>query len=436
MILSMEVKSVELHPNADRLRIYQFSAPGVDGLLQIVANLENIYEVGDTAAVAMIDTVLEDETHIKKAKLRGELSFGMTLGSTSEFVGTDLTDAYNATTREKWVDDKNGVVEESMWARDTSIPAYLKVRDEILGAMEIIVTEKAHGSNSRFGFCGDTFLVGTHTSKIIPERLDLSTWPKGHLIHNLLSWVERNGVEARVMKWKAANPEVTSLAVYGELMGFECSDLHYGRKDTTVRMFGEVNVDGKWLDYDEAVKVVYNLFPCATADELLVPVLYRGKPDQDVLRKLRDQSSTLAQEKGEEQISEGIVIRTNPEAYSEIQNDRLIAKWKGPLYAERKTLRNRDPNELPLYLSAWDLIFDFVTDERVKHVIAKAEASGVEVHMQNSYRFAELMLDDIIKESEGEWPSDSVGLERNVLVRWTRDFMGDTLAEAVVNHQD
>jgi len=247
-ILAMQATKAEPHPNADSLRIYEFTAPGVDAPVQIVGNMQNVYEVGDTAAVALVNTVLEDGTLIKKSKLRGTLSFGMAMGPTTEAVGTDLTEAFKATTREKVVDESQGVVEESVWPRYTSIPGYLKIRDEILACDEVIVTEKSHGSNARFGFHGDTFMVGTHTSKVIPSRMSSETWPKGHLVAKLLQWVEGCHVEDRVAHWREAHPEVKSLAVYGGLMGYKCSDLHYGMDFSTVRLFGEVCLDGLALE--------------------------------------------------------------------------------------------------------------------------------------------------------------------------------------------
>jgi len=76
----MRVAEARQHPNADALRVYRFEAPGFDDGLQIVANMENVYEVGDMAYVALVGCVLRDGTRISKAVLRGVDSFGMALG--------------------------------------------------------------------------------------------------------------------------------------------------------------------------------------------------------------------------------------------------------------------------------------------------------------------------------------------------------------------
>ena len=91
--IAMKVESAEKHPNADALRLYSMEAPGYERV-PIVANLENIYEVGDTVAIALPDSVLKDGTKIKPAKIRGIQSFGMALGKVEEPVGTDLSKNY------------------------------------------------------------------------------------------------------------------------------------------------------------------------------------------------------------------------------------------------------------------------------------------------------------------------------------------------------
>ncbi|MCU0569125.1 MAG: hypothetical protein MUF49_21435 [Oculatellaceae cyanobacterium Prado106] len=92
-VMVMEVKTAEKHPNAESLNLYQMSAPGCDRL-QIIANQDRVYQVGDRVAVAMIDAVLKDGTKIKATKLRGLSSYGMALGTVDDPVGSDLSKIY------------------------------------------------------------------------------------------------------------------------------------------------------------------------------------------------------------------------------------------------------------------------------------------------------------------------------------------------------
>ena len=99
-VIVMEVKTAQNHPNADALRLYSFEAPGHDAV-QIVANSENIYDVGDIVAIALTDSVLKDGTKIIPAKLRGVYSFGMAMGKVEEAIGTDLSAIYCQETAEQ-----------------------------------------------------------------------------------------------------------------------------------------------------------------------------------------------------------------------------------------------------------------------------------------------------------------------------------------------
>jgi tRNA-binding EMAP/Myf-like protein len=144
MILAAKIVTARDHENADRLRVYTVEAPGIE-VTQIIANKDTLYEVGDTAAAALIGTMMSDGTVIEKSKIRGVLSFGMLLGKTPEPPGTDLTERMGAKHVEKKVDESQGVVDESNWPRYTSIDGLLRVRDEILAVSEVVVSEKIHG---------------------------------------------------------------------------------------------------------------------------------------------------------------------------------------------------------------------------------------------------------------------------------------------------
>lgn len=88
----LECTKVELHPNADSLRIYNFSYGQC--VWQIICNPTNIYAIGDKAAVALIGSVLKDDTEIKESKIRGIISQGMALGKSDLTLGTDVTNDF------------------------------------------------------------------------------------------------------------------------------------------------------------------------------------------------------------------------------------------------------------------------------------------------------------------------------------------------------
>lgn len=95
----MKCIRAEQHPNADALRVYQFEyTPPIlreQQTVQIIANLEYVYEVGDLAIIIMAGSVMKDGTKIKPTKLRGVPSYGMAVGlSFNHGIGDDVSDEY------------------------------------------------------------------------------------------------------------------------------------------------------------------------------------------------------------------------------------------------------------------------------------------------------------------------------------------------------
>lgn len=74
-VLVGQVKTVAPHPDADKLRLCEVDVAG-EALLHIVCGASNV-RVGLKVPVAVVGAVLPGNFKIKKAKLRGEPSFGM-----------------------------------------------------------------------------------------------------------------------------------------------------------------------------------------------------------------------------------------------------------------------------------------------------------------------------------------------------------------------
>ena len=100
LFLVGEVKSVEQHPDADRLRVCRVALSGADERT-IVCGAPNV-AAGQAVMVALPGAVLPDGTRLGRAKLRGVESDGMILSETEVQLGTDsagimvLPDSYTA----------------------------------------------------------------------------------------------------------------------------------------------------------------------------------------------------------------------------------------------------------------------------------------------------------------------------------------------------
>lgn len=93
-VIAMTVTDKQAHEKTDSLFIYTFNSPNL-GDKTIVANLTNVYEVGDVAAIAQLGTLLP-EGEIKPRKVFGIDSEGMALGPVDAAPDTDLTAQFDA----------------------------------------------------------------------------------------------------------------------------------------------------------------------------------------------------------------------------------------------------------------------------------------------------------------------------------------------------
>ena len=93
-VVVMEVTEKSAHEKTDQLFIYTFASPTHEPR-QIVANLTNVYEVGDRVAVALPGTHLPG-VEIVPRKVFGIDSSGMALGPVEQALDTDVTASFDA----------------------------------------------------------------------------------------------------------------------------------------------------------------------------------------------------------------------------------------------------------------------------------------------------------------------------------------------------
>ena len=93
-VVAMTCTSKTAHERTDQLWIYTFAAPELEERT-VVANLTNVYDVGDTVAIAQLGTQLP-EFEIVPRKVFGIESHGMAMGPTDATPGTDVTEAWGA----------------------------------------------------------------------------------------------------------------------------------------------------------------------------------------------------------------------------------------------------------------------------------------------------------------------------------------------------
>ncbi len=98
-VIAMEVTHKAAHDRTDQLFIYTFHSPAL-GEKTIVANLTNVYDLGDVAGIAQLGTFTA-EGEIKPRKVFGIASDGMAMGPVDAAVDTDVSEHFGADAPER-----------------------------------------------------------------------------------------------------------------------------------------------------------------------------------------------------------------------------------------------------------------------------------------------------------------------------------------------
>ena len=367
------VDPVEDHPNADRLSIIK-----IGGYVCISGKLDDgshRYKQGDLVAYVPEGAILPDWLmkrdgywdnvkdkpafkRVKAKKLRGVFSQGLLV---------KINESFNTHIAEYSVDVENGVYEllltpissnETIEGMDVSeilgitkyepvVPATMmgqmgalygvtkkydfesiqKKMDLFVPGENVFVTEKLHGTNIQIGRVpglsledsGDWYV----TSKGLGARgfnLKINAENKDNLYVKMFYQLQEAGMMDRVVS--LFGPDV-SVRFFGEVFGKGVQDLDYGLDHVQVAFF-DIMVNDEYLSPDQFVDV------CEKLNIPMVPILYTGDYNQQVMEHLRDGKDTITGK----HMREGIVMKPfgNPNDH---RGNRRIAKWVSADYLLR-----------------------------------------------------------------------------------------------------
>lgn len=308
---------LEKHPNADSLSIVKV----FDGYTVCVRTEDwlgvdkGVYIPPDSVVP---DTeqfkFLEGHLRIKAKKLRGIESFGMLIpvpdnGRAGE-IGEDLAEVIGIKHYEpelsQMVKDAQGSAGNPPLEKGFiyDIEPWQKFRNEFIEGEEVVITEKIHGTNSRY-----TFQMGLN-DELRMYCGSHNFWRKegDNMYWNILKYVPWIEAFCRL------NPGVI---LYGEIFGAVQKGFNYGSTTSNPYQFRafDVYAYGQFLDYDDALG--------SAQSDFLVPVLYRGPYSHTIVETLSSGNSVIP---GANHIREGVVIKPVKERFSERLNGRLILK--------------------------------------------------------------------------------------------------------------
>jgi hypothetical protein len=191
----------------------------------------------------------------------------------------------------------------------------------------------------------------------------------------------------------------TSVIVYGEAYGGKQQGMSVVYGPNLKFVVFDVKINDSWLSVGQAESVAANL------GLEFVDYNYISTSVEDLDRE-RDKPSVQAVRNGmgKDKMREGIVLRP-PFEVTLNNGSRLIAKYKRLEFAERRTVKKLyDPQTHTEQQNAALVAFEWVTDERLRHVINRliSTRTNKEVCIEDTQNIIALMLEDVLREGSGE----------------------------------
>lgn len=202
----------------------------------------------------------------------------------------------------------------------------------------VILTEKVHGTNTRYVFDGETFHVGSHTTwKMKPgtfiKTVEFKDEVTGEEVSKELTappsayW---SAVEQHpwIEAWCRSHP---GMVLYGEVYGPNVQGVNfaYGKKqgEYGFAVF-DVLDHGNWVVNGE----MFDNPAYSVGMEETVKVLYRGPLDVEMLKKLAEEDSAYPNQK----VREGVVVKLENEERRDVRHGRIALKMVSDKYLMMK----------------------------------------------------------------------------------------------------
>jgi hypothetical protein len=250
---------------------------------------------------------------------------------------------------------------------------------EILLFRECYALEKIHGTSAHVSFrTGEAhFFAGGSSHEQFVKSFDLAAL--------------KAGFEALGL---------ADVVVFGESYGGKCQGMKdtYGKELRFVAF--DVKVGEVWLSVPQAEDVAHKL-------SLEFVHYVRIPAELEAINAERDADSVQAVRNGvgPGKMREGVVLRPLIEVRKN-NEERIVSKHKRDEFKETATPREVDPEKQKLWEGAEQIAFEWVTVERLRHVLDRLPP---EANVKETGQVVVAMIEDVNREGAGEFaPSKDV----------------------------
>lgn len=257
---------------------------------------------------------------------------------------------------------------------------YRPAAQQILKAPEVYALEKVHGTSANVAWNADA----------PGQELHFHSGGESHT-----RFVGLFDAASLAAKFRSVGH--SQITVYGEAYGGKQQGMSatYGKELHFIAF--DVKVGDLWLSVPDAVAVVEAL------GLEFVPWV-KVTTDLPSLDAERDRDSIVAVRRGmgPGKKREGIVLRPLVETVNDF-GERLIAKYKCADFEERATPPPvNDPAKTAVLTEAAAIAEEWVTPQRLAHVLDKLQPDGVLLDMKSTPVIIKAMVADVYREAAGE----------------------------------
>ena len=374
------IENVIPHPNADRLYLGI-----VKGWQTVIAKNEDgspQFQEGEKVVFIPPNTIIPDELTeqlgvkqylrsrvdinnntrltVRSLRLRGEASFGLLIKPKDETweIGRDVAEDYGFMKYEPPVRTsltKTGFNCASELAEFPRFESAVNFRDYknlfedfiLNNKMDVIVTEKIHGTNSRIGIVNGVLVAGSNKfrrkdpTELTAEELEASKQKDpdetNAAYSHSLYWYPHSLVGISNLL-QTLGKEHRSVVLYGEIFGAGIQKFQYGRTGLDYRVF-DIMIDNKYLDFKDAIEL------CIKYDIQYVPILHVGEYSLDKIKELTKGNTTLTDKSNKlTNIREGVVVKPVKES-SHPKIGRLTLNYVSDDYLTNDKIQDNDSTD-------------------------------------------------------------------------------------------